>query len=131
MDALTGDDATGASPAAFVPDCLFCRIVAGEIPADVVRDSGRTLAFRDIAPQAPTHVLVVTKDHHANAAALTASDPGLASVLLAEAVAVAVMEGVAESGYRLVLNTGSQGGQTVDHVHVHVLGGRHMTWPPG
>jgi histidine triad (HIT) family protein len=131
MDAPTGDDATGASPTAFVPDCLFCRIVAGEIPADVVRDSGRTLAFRDISPQAPTHVLVVTKDHHANAAALTAGDPGLASVLLAEAVAVAVMEGVAESGYRLVLNTGSQGGQTVDHVHVHVLGGRHMAWPPG
>ena len=112
-------------------DCLFCRIVAGEIPADVVRDSGRTLAFRDISPQAPTHVLVVTKDHHANTAALTAANPELASVLLAEAVAVAVMEGVAESGYRLVLNTGSQGGQTVDHVHVHVLGGRHMTWPPG
>ena len=91
----------------------------------------RTLAFRDISPQAPTHVLVVTKDHHANTAALTAANPELASVLLAEAVAVAVMEGVAESGYRLVLNTGSQGGQTVDHVHVHVLGGRHMTWPPG
>lgn len=131
MDAPTGDDATGAPSFLAVPGCLFCRIVAGEIPADVVRDSGRTLAFRDVAPQAPTHVLVVTKDHHANAAALTAADPGLASVLLAEAVAVAVVEGVAQSGYRLVLNTGSQGGQTVDHVHVHVLGGRSMEWPPG
>jgi histidine triad (HIT) family protein len=131
MDAPTGDDATGAPGPAPVPGCLFCRIVAGEVPADVVRDSGRTLAFRDISPQAPTHVLVVTKDHHPDAAALTAADPGLAAVLLAEAVAVAVMEGVAESGYRLVLNTGSQGGQTVGHVHVHVLGGRSMEWPPG
>jgi len=111
--------------------CLFCRIVAGEIPADVVRDSGRTVAFRDIDPQAPTHVLVVTKDHYADAAALTAADPELASVLLAESVAVAVLEGVAESGYRMVLNTGQQGGQTVGHVHVHVLGGRAMGWPPG
>jgi histidine triad (HIT) family protein len=131
MDDVIVDDSAAGAPAVAVPDCLFCRIVAGEIPADVVRDSGRTLAFRDVAPQAPTHVLVVTKDHHTDSAALTAADPGLASVLLAEAVAVAVMEGVAESGYRLVLNTGSQGGQTVNHVHVHVLGGRHMTWPPG
>jgi histidine triad (HIT) family protein len=137
MDPQTGDDATeGAAairvtPTAFVPGCLFCRIVAGEIPADVVRESARTLAFRDIAPQAPTHVLVVAKDHHADAAALSAADPGLAAVLLAESVAVAVAEGVAASGYRLVLNTGQQGGQTVDHVHVHVLGGRPMTWPPG
>jgi histidine triad (HIT) family protein len=131
VEALTGDDATGAPTGVSVADCLFCRIVAGEIPADVVRDSGRTLAFRDISPQAPTHVLVVTKDHHPNTAALTAADPELASVLLAEAVAVAVLEGLAEPGYRLVLNTGTQGGQTVDHVHVHVLGGRHMTWPPG
>jgi histidine triad (HIT) family protein len=128
VDAAASADAPAGAP---VPACLFCRIVAGEIPADLVRDSGRTLAFRDIAPQAPTHVLVVTKDHYADAAALSASDPELASVLLAEAVAVAVLEGVAGTGYRLVLNTGSQGGQTVDHVHVHVLGGRPMEWPPG
>ncbi len=113
------------------PGCLFCHIVAGDVPADVVRDSGRTLAFRDISPQAPTHVLVVPKDHHQDAAALTAADPELATVLLAEAVAVAVTEGVAQTGYRMVLNTGEQGGQTVSHVHVHVLGGRPMTWPPG
>lgn len=113
------------------PACLFCHIVAGDVPADVVRDSGRTLAFRDISPQAPSHVLVVTKDHHRDAAALTAADPELAAVLLAESVAVAVMEGVAQTGYRMVLNTGEQGGQTVGHVHVHVLGGRPMTWPPG
>jgi histidine triad (HIT) family protein len=128
MDAVNRDDAPSGSA---VPGCLFCRIVGEEIPAEVVRDSGRTLAFRDIAPQAPTHVLVVTKDHYDNAAALTAADPELASVLMAEAVAVAVLEGVAGTGYRLVLNTGAQGGQTVDHVHVHVLGGRPMEWPPG
>ena len=113
------------------PDCLFCRIVAGEIPADVVRDSDRTLAFRDVAPQAPTHVLVVTKDHYPDSAALTAADPELACVLMAESVAAAVGEGVGTSGYRMVLNTGEQGGQTVGHVHVHVLGGRPMGWPPG
>lgn len=112
-------------------DCLFCRIVGGEIPAQVVRESDRTLAFRDIDPQAPTHVLVVTRDHYRDAAALSAADPQLAAVLLAEAVAVAVVEGVAPGGYRIVLNTGTQGGQTVPHVHAHVLGGRPMAWPPG
>ena len=114
-----------------VADCLFCRIVAGEIPADVVRESDRTVAFRDIDPQAPTHVLVVTRDHYPDAAALAAADPGLAAVLLAEATAVAVLEGAATTGYRIVLNTGREGGQTVEHVHAHVLGGRPMTWPPG
>ena len=112
-------------------DCLFCRIVAGEIPADVVRESDRTLAFRDIDPKAPTHVLVVTRDHYPDAASLAAADPGLAAALLAEATAVAVVEGIAAAGYRIVLNTGSQGGQSVQHVHAHVLGGRPMTWPPG
>ena len=113
------------------PDCLFCRIVAGDIPADVVRASDRTLAFRDVDPKAPTHVLVVTRDHYPDAAALAAADPGLAGILLGEATSVAVVEGVAESGYRIVLNTGAQGGQSVQHVHAHVLGGRVMTWPPG
>ena len=112
-------------------DCLFCRIVAGEIPADVVRESDSTLAFRDIDPKAPTHVLVVTRDHYPDAASLAAADPGLAAALLAEATAVAVVEGIAAAGYRIVLNTGSQGGQSVQHVHAHVLGGRPMTWPPG
>ena len=113
------------------PDCLFCRIVAGQVPATVVRESDRTLAFRDIDPKAPTHALVVTRDHYRDVAELAAADPDLAAVLLAEAAAVAVDEGVATAGYRVVLNIGAQGGQTVPHVHAHVLGGRPMTWPPG
>lgn len=108
-------------------DCLFCRIVAGEIPAAVVRETATTLAFRDIAPQAPTHVLVVPKAHHPNAAALADADPALAGALLAEAGRVAEDEKVAESaggaGYRLIFNTGAGAGQTVFHAHVHVLGG--------
>ena len=108
-------------------DCLFCRIVAGEIPATVVRETGTTLAFRDIAPQAPTHVLVVPKAHYPHAAALADADPALAGALLAEAGRVAEDEKVAESaggaGYRLILNTGAGAGQTVFHAHVHVLGG--------
>lgn len=107
-------------------DCLFCRIATGEIPATVVRESPRTIAFRDIAPQAPTHVLVISKDHHANLASLLAADPSLAVDLLREAHAVAVDEGVAEPGYRVLFNTGPDAGQTVHHVHAHVLGGREL-----
>jgi histidine triad (HIT) family protein len=105
-------------------DCLFCRIVAGEIPAAVVHESERTLAFRDISPQAPTHVLVVPKDHHADIAALVAADGSLTAELLDQARAVAEDEGLAERGYRVVFNTGSDAGQTVFHVHAHVIGGR-------
>ena len=117
-------------------DCLFCRMVAGEIPPDLVRETDRTLAFRDINPQAPTHVLVIPKAHHATVGALVAADPELAAELLAAAHAVAVQEGLvtdgsAEPGYRLVTNTGPQAGQTVHHVHLHVLGGRGLGWPPG
>lgn len=104
-------------------DCLFCKIVAGEIPADKVRESQRTLAFRDIGPQAPTHVLVVPKDHFADVAALSA-EPALLAELVSEAHAVAVDEGVADTGYRLLFNTGADAGQTVFHAHGHVLGGR-------
>ncbi len=111
-------------------DCLFCRIVAGEIPATVVLDTDEVLAFRDIAPAAPTHVVVVPKAHHVDVAALTAADPDLAGRLLAAGAAVAAQEGLDE-GFRLVFNTGAHGGQTVFHVHLHVLGGRHMGWPPG
>jgi len=105
-------------------DCLFCRIVDGEIPATVVRESPTTLAFRDIAPQAPTHVLVVPKTHHQDVASLLAADPELAIDVLREAHAVASDEGVAEGGYRVLFNTGDDAGQTVHHVHAHVLGGR-------
>ena len=104
-------------------DCLFCRIVAGEIPADVVAETERTLAFRDISPQAPTHVLVVPRDHHADLAACSAADPSLAVDVFAAAVEVARAEGL-DGGYRLLTNTGNDAGQTVHHLHVHVLGGR-------
>ncbi len=113
-----------------MPDCLFCRIVAGEIPSTVVRETDRTVAFRDVTPQAPSHVLVVPREHHADAAALTDADPGLAAELLSAAVAVARQEGLGD-GYRMVFNTGADGGQTVFHVHLHVLGGRGLGWPPG
>jgi histidine triad (HIT) family protein len=111
-------------------DCLFCRIVAGEIPATKVRETDTVLAFRDIDPKAPTHVLVITKAHHPNAAALAAADPALAAELLREAAAVAEDEKLG-GDYRLVFNTGAGAGQSVFHVHAHVLGGRPMEWPPG
>jgi histidine triad (HIT) family protein len=118
-----------------VTDCLFCRMVAGEIPADVVLDTERVLAFRDINPQAPTHVLVIPKEHHRNIGALAAADPELLGEVVSGAAAVARQEGLVgedtiEPGYRVVTNTGPQAGQSVDHVHLHVLGGRGMGWPP-
>ncbi len=104
-------------------DCLFCRIVAGELPAEVVHETERTVAFRDIGPQAPTHVLVVPRDHHADVAACADADPALLGEVMAAAVAVARAEGL-DGGFRLITNTGDDGGQTVHHLHVHVLGGR-------
>jgi histidine triad (HIT) family protein len=114
-----------------VPDCLFCGIAAGQIPATIVLDGKRTLAFRDINPQAPTHVLVIPRDHYADVAALAGAGDGLLDELVGSARAVAAAEGVEDSGYRIVFNTGADGGQTVGHAHAHVLGGRPMTWPPG
>ncbi len=111
-------------------DCLFCAIVAGEIPATVVHETDDVVAFRDISPQAPTHVVVVPRTHYADVAELSAADPALAGRLLATGAAVADAEGLSD-GYRFVLNTGRDGGQTVFHVHLHVLGGRALTWPPG
>ncbi len=111
-------------------DCLFCRMVSGNIPADVVHETDRVLAFRDINPQAPTHVLVIPKVHHPTIAALAAAEPSVVADLAAAAGAVAEQEGLSE-GYRLVFNTGAQAGQTVFHVHGHVLGGRSLSWPPG
>lgn len=112
-------------------DCLFCKIVAKEIPATIVYENDSALAFRDINPQAPTHVLVIPREHHANALELAEAGGGLADEVLKAAHAVAVQEGVADSGYRVVFNTGPGAGQTVFHVHAHVLGGRSLTWPPG
>jgi histidine triad (HIT) family protein len=118
-----------------VSDCLFCRMVAGEVPADVVHQTDRVLAFRDVNPQAPTHVLVIPKEHHPTVGELAAADPDLLAQVVTAAHAVAKQEGLvtdgAEPGYRLVTNTGPQAGQSVQHVHFHLLGGRRMNWPPG
>ena len=111
------------------PDCLFCRIVAGEIPADVVAQSGTAVAFRDLNPQAPTHALVVPRSHHADAASLADTEPEAVAELVRVARDVAAADGLDE--YRLVFNTGAAAGQTVFHTHLHVLAGRAMTWPPG
>jgi len=111
------------------PKCLFCRIVSGEIPADIIARNDHALAFRDIAPRAPVHVLVIPIRHIMSlSTADDASELGQLALLAAE---VARLEGVADSGYRVVANTGEDGGQTVHHLHLHVLGGRTMTWPPG
>jgi histidine triad (HIT) family protein len=112
-----------------VADCLFCRIVAGDVDADVVHETERTLAFRDINGQAPTHVLVVPREHYDNAAALAAGDPEAAAELVTAAAAVA--EAAGHDDYRLVFNTGPGSGQTVFHTHLHLLAGRPFSWPPG
>jgi histidine triad (HIT) family protein len=114
-----------------VPDCLFCRIVAGDVPSDQVSQTPRVIAFRDINPQAPTHVLVIPKDHYPDLAALAAADPGLLAEVTSVADLVATTEGLAGRGYRVVFNTGPEAGQTVFHAHAHVLGGRPLSWPPG
>jgi len=120
-----------AQDAPAVDDCLFCRIVRREIPADVVHETATTLAFRDIAPQAPTHVIVVSRAHHPDLVSLARQAPDVAADLLTAAGQVAASEGIGTEGYRLVSNTGARAQQSVPHVHVHVLGGRDMTWPPG
>jgi histidine triad (HIT) family protein len=104
-------------------DCLFCRIVAGEIPATVVRETDTTLAFRDINPKAPTHILVIPKEHYADVASLAQADPQLTAEVMAAAATVAETEGLLADGFRLIFNTGGYGGQEVFHVHAHVLGG--------
>ena len=110
-------------------DCLFCGIVAGDVPGDIVHTTARTVAFRDVNAQAPTHVLVVPKDHYANAAELAAGDPQASVELVTAAAAVAAAEG--HEDYRLVFNTGAGAGQSVFHTHLHLLAGRPMEWPPG
>nr|WP_203672987.1 MULTISPECIES: histidine triad nucleotide-binding protein [unclassified Streptomyces] len=123
----------GEAPVAGEPqaDCLFCKIAAGDIPATIVRETDTTVAFRDINPQAPTHVLVIPKVHYADAAALAAGDPQAAVDVLREAGEVAAAEKTVDRGYRIVFNTGAGAGQTVFHAHAHVLGGRGLEWPPG
>jgi histidine triad (HIT) family protein len=113
------------------PDCLFCQIVAGDLPATVVHDDEHTLAFRDLDPQAPVHVVVVPRRHVPTVAALAEQAPEEVAAVMNAVAAVARQEGVGERGYRSVFNTGPDAHQTVLHAHVHVLGGRFMTWPPG
>ena len=110
-------------------DCLFCKIVAGEIPATIVAETDHTVAFRDINAQAPTHVLVIPRVHEPDIASLAAASPEAAAALLVETRRVAESEG--HESYRLVFNTGADAGQTVFHAHGHVLAGRDLTWPPG
>jgi histidine triad (HIT) family protein len=112
------------------PNCLFCRIIKGEIPADVVLDRADVLAFRDINPQAPTHVLVIPKEHLASLEALTDDHQQLLGSLVRAINDVASQDGVA-GGFRVVTNIGPAAGQSVDHLHLHVLGGRDFRWPPG
>jgi histidine triad (HIT) family protein len=110
-------------------DCLFCRIVAGEIPATIVKRSDEAVAFRDIDPRAPSHVLVIPTRHVA--AVRDSDDDAMLGGLLRFAATVATELGLDSGGYRIVTNTGKDAGQSVDHLHFHVLGGRKMTWPPG
>jgi histidine triad (HIT) family protein len=113
------------------PDCLFCKIVAGSVPSTKVHEDELVVAFRDIAPRAPTHILVIPRDHIASAADLTDDDGPMLGRLFSTAAALAQSEGIADAGYRLVSNVGRWGGQTVDHLHIHLLGGRSFNWPPG
>ena len=112
-------------------DCLFCRIVAGEVPSDEVASTERTYAFRDIQPAMPVHVLVVPREHVESADTITADHGDLLAEMMATAQQVARSEGLAERGYRLVLNVGEEAQNSVPHLHMHVLGGRPMEWPPG
>ncbi|WP_405808335.1 histidine triad nucleotide-binding protein [Streptomyces sp. NBC_00210] len=112
-------------------DCLFCKIAAGEVPATVVRETEQIVAFRDINPQAPTHVLVIPRAHYRDAGTLAAAQPQLAADVLREAGEVAAEEKIDGTGYRIVFNTGAGAGQTVFHAHAHLLGGRGLEWPPG
>jgi histidine triad (HIT) family protein len=111
-------------------DCLFCKIAAGTIPVTRLYEDDQVLAFPDINPQAPVHVLLIPRQHIPSLAQTTVADALLLGHLLATAAEVARQQGLA-NGYRLVINTGADGGQTVEHLHIHLLGGRHMNWPPG
>jgi histidine triad (HIT) family protein len=112
-------------------DCLFCRIISGELPSAQIYSDDSVVAIRDISPQAPTHILLLSRKHIASVAEIGAAEHDLIGKMFAVGTELATREGVAEDGYRLVVNVGRNGGQTVDHLHVHLLGGRHMSWPPG
>lgn len=113
------------------PTCLFCRIVAGELPSTKVAEDDLAIAIRDISPRAPTHILVLPRDHIRSAAELTPADSTIVGGLFSMAAGIARAEGIADAGYRIVTNVGTWGGQTVDHLHFHLMGGRAFSWPPG
>ena len=113
------------------PDCLFCRIVSGELPARTVADDDQVLAFHDIVPRSPTHILIIPKVHIPSAQDLTDDDGPLLGRMFATAARIARKQGIADAGYRIVSNVGRWGGQTVDHLHLHLMGGRAFDWPPG
>jgi len=113
------------------PECIFCRIVAHEIPATLVYEDGQVTAFRDLNPQAPVHVLLIPNEHIANTETLEPEHDAIVGALMRAARTVAHQEGVADSGYRLAVNTGADANNTVAHLHVHLLGGRRFGWPPG
>ncbi len=112
-------------------DCLFCKIIAGEIPSTKVYEDDLCYAFRDIAPQAPTHILVIPKEHITSVSAVTPENSSYVARIFEVIAKIAEEEGIAKDGYRVVSNIGERGQQTVPHLHFHVIGGRDMTWPPG
>ena len=112
-------------------DCLFCKILKGEIPASIVYEDERLLAFKDINPQAPLHALIVPKRHIASLNDLTPEDDALAGEMIRRAAAIAAQHGYADRGFRTVFNTNAEAGQTVFHIHLHLLAGRGLSWPPG
>ena len=114
-----------------MPDCLFCRVAAGEIPASIVYEDTRLIAFRDINPQAPTHILVIPRQHIASLNDLGPEDDALVGEMTRRAAAIAKEEGLAERGYRVLFNCNADAGQTVFHIHMHLVGGRRLGWPPG
>ena len=112
-------------------NCLFCKILAGEIPADIVYESETAIAFRDINPQAPTHVLIIPRKHIARISDIGEDDQSIVGSLFSAAREIATAEGMADEGYRAVMNCNEAAGQTVFHIHLHLLGGRDLHWPPG
>ncbi len=113
------------------PDCLFCKIIAGDIPADIIYESDTAIAFRDINPRAPTHVLIVPREHIATINDINPEQEAIVGSLFSAARAIAAQEGISDDGYRAVMNCNAAAGQTVFHLHLHLLGGRILGWPPG
>ncbi len=113
------------------PDCLFCKILAGDIPADIIYESDTAIAFRDINPRAPTHVLIVPREHIATINDINPEQEAIVGSLFSAARAIAAQEGLSDDGYRTVMNCNAAAGQTVFHLHLHLLGGRTLGWPPG